>query len=150
MTNFSWCRMGLIFVLMAVTRMVFAATLAENIEVGKAEIFMPQRNASATGSKMTIYNRSDKPLIIREVTGQRFKQIMLHATTYKSGQREMYPVEQITVAAHQKLALTPNTSHIMLMGFTRPLQRGEFVSLILHTNQGLVRVIARVVPMSIR
>ncbi len=148
--NFSWCRMGLIVMLMSVASVGFAATSAENIEVGKAEIFMPQPNASATGSKMTIYNRSDKPLVIREVTGPRFKQIMLHGTTYKSGQREMYPVDQITVAAHQKQALTPNTSHIMLMGFTRPLQTGEFVSLILHTNQGLVRVIARVVPISIR
>ncbi|WP_059121315.1 copper chaperone PCu(A)C [Vibrio sp. MEBiC08052] len=150
MTNFSWRRAAGIFIFMVVTSVTFAATSAENIEVGKAQIFMPQRHASSTGSKMTIYNRSEQPLMIREVTSQRFQHIMLHTTTYQSGKREMHPVDQITVAAHQKLALTPNTSHIMLMGFTQPLQMGELVSLILHTNQGPVTVIARVVPMSIR
>ncbi|WP_038183716.1 copper chaperone PCu(A)C [Vibrio rhizosphaerae] len=150
MTNFLWWRTGLICMLMTVASAPFAAASTGEIEVGKAEIFMPQRNASGTGSKMTIYNRSDQPLMIRAVTGERFRQVMLHTTTYQSGKREMHPVDHITVAAHQKLALTPNTAHIMLMGFTRPLQMGELVSLILHTNQGSVTVIARVVPMSIR
>ncbi|SJN54879.1 hypothetical protein VR7878_00970 [Vibrio ruber DSM 16370] len=150
MANFSWRRVVGFLSFMVVTSVTFPATSAEKIEVGKAQIFMPQRNASSTGSKMTIYNRSEQPLIIREVTGERFKQVMLHITTYQSGKREMHPVDQITIAAHQRLALTPNTSHIMLMGFTQPLQMGELVSLTLHTNQGLVPVIARVVPMSIR
>lgn len=150
MNYFSWFRTGLALMLTAVSCSTFPATSAKDIDVAKAEIFMPQNNASTTGSKMTIYNRSAKPLIISGVTSDRFKHVMLHTTKYEGGKREMYPVQSITVAAHQKLALTPNTSHIMLMGFTQALKIGELVSLSLHTNQGNVAVIARVAPMHLR
>lgn len=146
----SWFRTSLALMCFVVSFNTFAETLVNEIEIAKAEIFMPQNSASATGSKMTIYNRSGNPLIIDDVTSARFKQIMLHATRFEGGKREMYPVQTITVAAHHTLALTPNTSHIMLAGFTQPLQMGDLVNLTLHTNQGELLVIARVVPMHLR
>jgi len=147
---FSWFRTSLSLVLLAFSLSSFAATSVKDIEVAKAEIFMPQSNSTATGAKMTIYNRSDKPLIISDVTSDRFKHSMLHGTKYVVGKREMYEVQTITVPAHQKLALTPNTTHIMLMGLTQPLQMGELISLSLNTNQGRVTVIARVAAMHLR
>lgn len=141
-----WLLCGLLMVLVS----VFSGTaLAQSvdIEVGQAEIFLPQNGASATGSKMTIYNRTDQSLVITKVQGKLFKHIMLHETVFEGGQRVMQPIAQITVKPHQQLALTPNTAHIMLMGLLRPLKQGELVPLTLVTNQGAVNVIARVVPM---
>jgi periplasmic copper chaperone A len=121
-----------------------------DIEVGQAAIFLPQYGASGTGSKMTIYNRSDKPLIIKQIVCDVFDSIMFHTTKFESGQRSMSPVGSLTVAAHHDLVLTPNTTHIMLMGIKRPLQSGEYLTLSLATNQGVLSVIAQVVPMTIR
>ncbi|MCA2018731.1 copper chaperone PCu(A)C [Vibrio tritonius] len=138
-------RLVIMLVMMVAPNVVLAQSI--HVEVGQAEIFMPQNGASATGSKMTIYNRTDKPLIITKVVGKLFKHTMLHETVFEGGQRVMRPIAELTVKPHQQLVLTPNTAHIMLMGLIRPLKRGELVPLTLVTNQGPVNAIARVVPM---
>ncbi|MZI94431.1 copper chaperone PCu(A)C [Vibrio sp. CAIM 722] len=150
MTRCSWLKQISVLLFSLVSMASFAAPTAHQIEVGQAEIFLPQAGAHATGSKMTIYNRSDKPLIINKVVGEEFKQIMLHKTKFEGGKRVMFMVKHLIIGPHQQLAMTPNTAHVMLMGFKHPLKKGELVSLTLMTNQGKVPVIARVAPMHLR
>lgn len=150
MTKMLGCRISWLLVLSLWSLSLWAKTGSSAVEVGQAVIFLPQANAHATGSKMTIYNRSNEPLVIKKVTSDAFKHIMLHQTKFEGGQRVMYPIKTLTVDPHQKLAMTPNTVHIMLMGFKHPLQRGELIPLILITNQGQVPVVARVAPMYLR
>jgi len=150
MTITSCFRISWLLILATFSYSALAASTVDNVEVKKAEIFLPQVGSSATGSKMTIYNRTDKPLVIEKVQSDAFKKVMLHKTKFVEGKRIMYQVPSLTVPAHQQLALTPNTAHIMVMGFIHPLNKGDLVSLTLITNQGNVPIIARIVPMRLR
>ncbi|MCE0495701.1 copper chaperone PCu(A)C [Vibrio salinus] len=120
--------------------------LKKMIDVQNPVVFQLANGANATGSKMTIYNHTDKDLIIDGFTSNDFKRTMLHSTRYESGKRVMFHVDHITVPAHKKLALTPNTHHFMLFNPIHKLKTGEFLTLKVHTNQGEFDVIAQVVP----
>ncbi len=123
-----------------------AIDLSKLVDVQNPVIFQLANGANATGSKMTIYNRSDKDLIIDGFKTDAFKKTMLHDTKYESGKRVMFHVDHITVPAHKQLALTPNTHHFMFMGPQHKIETGEFITLKVHTNQGEFDVLAQVVP----
>lgn len=146
----TWLKSLEVVLLALVSYPALAASNAANVEVGQARIFLPQSGAKATGSKMTVYNRSDKELIIYRVESDAFNKIMLHQSEFKGGKRVMEPVKQIRIAAHQRLAMTPNTVHVMFMDFVKPLKNGDLISFTLITNQGNVPVIARIAPMHLR
>lgn len=120
--------------------------LQKLIDVENPVVFQLAQGAKGTGSKMTIHNNTDKDLIIEGVSSELFKMTMLHNTKYESGKRVMFEVDKITVGAHKKLALTPNTHHLMLFKPLRKLVLYEFLTLKVKTNQGEFDIIAKVVP----
>ncbi len=127
-----------------------ASMQIKGIEVENPVVFMLQPGAKGTGSKMTIYNRTDTDLVIDGFSSDTFAKTMLHSTRYEGGKRVMFHIDKITVPAHKQLALTPNTHHFMLFNPTRPLQIGDFVTLSLHTNQGELTVLAQVEPRQLK
>ncbi|SHO55223.1 hypothetical protein VQ7734_00942 [Vibrio quintilis] len=121
-------------------------TLQQQIEVQNPVIFQLKPGAKGTGSKMTIYNNTDKKLVIDGFSCEGFAMTMLHQSKFEGGQRKMYEVSEISVPAHKKLALTPNTHHLMMFKPQHPLKTGEFLTMKVHTNQGEFKIIAKVVP----
>lgn len=120
--------------------------LQKRIEVKNPVIFQLAEGAKGTGSKMTIYNNSDEDLIIEGFTSDVFKMTMLHGVKYESGKRIMFEIDKVTIVAHKKLALTPNTHHLMMFGPLRKLVLNEFLTLRVKSNQGEFDIIAKVVP----
>lgn len=120
------------------------------VEVANAQLFLPKPHVSATGSRMTIYNRSSHKLVIFAVHSQWFSKSMLHQTSFINGQRQMHPVKSISIAPHHQLALTPNTTHLMFMGLKRNLAKGDLIVMTLSTNLGPLKIVAKVVPMQLR
>lgn len=150
----AWFKYGVIALVVFGLSSAMAHEQANNerpkIEVANAQLFLLQPHASATGSRMTIYNRSDRKLVISAVHCQWFSKAMLHQTRFINGQRQMFAVKSISIAAHQQLALTPNTTHLMFMGPKRVIAQGDLIVLTLSTNVGPLKVVAKAVPMHLR
>lgn len=121
-------------------------TLQQQIEVENPVIFQIAQGSKGTGSKMTIHNNTGKKLVITGLSSERFGMTMLHGAKFEGGKRVMFHVDNITIPADSKLALTPNTHHLMLFNPERSLELGEFLTLHIQTNQGPFDIIARVVP----
>lgn len=76
-------------------------TLQQQIEVQNPVIFQLKPGAKGTGSKMTIYNNTDKKLVIDGFSCEGFAMTMLHQSKFEGGQRKMYEVSEISVPAHK-------------------------------------------------
>lgn len=124
--------------------------LQKLVEIENPVIFQLSLGAKATGSRMTIHNNSEQDLIIEGVHSDLFKMSMLHSTKYESGKRIMFEIDKITIPAHKKLALTPNTHHLMMFHPLRKLELNEFLTLTVKTNQGEFKIIAKVVEKQLR
>lgn len=119
--------------------------LQEWVEIENPLIFQLAEGAKGTGSRMTIHNNSEQDLIIEGFYSDVFSKTMMHDIKYKSGKRIMFEIKRITIPAHKKLALTPNTRHLMMFGPARKLTLNEFLTLTVKTNQGDFNIIAKVV-----
>ncbi|AMG00217.1 copper chaperone PCu(A)C [Vibrio harveyi] len=124
--------------------------LQEKVQIESPVIFQLASGAKGTGSKMTIHNNSDEALVINGFKVDEFDKTMLHGTKYEAGKRKMFMVKSITIPAHKKLALTPNTHHFMMFGPKRELELGEYLTMVVNTNQGDFKVIAQVVPRKLK
>ena len=127
-----------------------AESLQDKVEIESPVIFQMANGAKGTGSKMTIHNNTGKTLVINNFTVDDFKKTMFHGTKYKAGKRNMFMVKNITIPAQKKLALTPNTRHFMMFGPKRELEIGEYLTMVINTNQGDFKVIAQVVPRKLK
>ncbi|MBL4831744.1 MAG: copper chaperone PCu(A)C [Aliivibrio sp.] len=136
----------LVFSALVSTAQAENQNLAKQIEIENPVVMQLAQGAKGTGSKMTIHNNTDEDLIIESFSSELFKMTMLHSTKYESGKRVMFEIQSITIPAHKKLALTPNTHHLMLFNPLRKLVLGEFLTLKVTTNQGKFDIIAQVVP----
>ncbi|PWI33277.1 copper chaperone PCu(A)C [Vibrio albus] len=121
-------------------------TLQQLVDVENPMIFQLAQGANGTGSKMTIHNNTGKKLVITGLSSDVFGMTMLHSTKFESGKRVMFHIDEIAIPADKKLALTPNTHHLMLFNPKRTLELGEFLTLHIQTNQGEFNIIAQVVP----
>jgi len=74
--------------------------------------------------------------------------VEIHRTTIDStGLARMRPVEAIELAAGGEVRLEPGSYHLMLMGVTRTLLKGDTVSLVLEfETMGALEVAAEVRP----
>ncbi|GAB2662439.1 copper chaperone PCu(A)C [Vibrio panuliri] len=124
--------------------------LQDKVEIESPVIFQLANGAKGTGSKMTIHNNSDQALIINGFKIDEFDKAMLHGTKYEAGKRKMFMVKSITIPAHKKLALTPNTHHFMMFAPKRALKVGEYLTMLVNTNQGDFKIIAQVVPRKLK
>jgi len=53
------------------------------------------------------------------------RKVMIHRTTMEDGVMKMAPVGAVTIPSHGTVVFKPGSYHVMLMGLTRPLAKGD-------------------------
>jgi len=117
-----------------------------SIEFQKPEIFQVRPGTKMTGSKMTVHNNNNKDLVVTSFSCEGFEKTQLHNVKFENGERIMYEIKKIRVPAHSKYVISTNRTHFMMFNPTRKFELGEFLKITLHTNMGIIPVIAKVVP----
>jgi len=126
-----------------------AVQVAKNvptIEFQNPEIYQVRPGTKMTGSKMTVHNNNDKDLVVTSFSCEAFAKTQLHNVKFENGERIMYEIKEIRVPAHSKYVISTNTTHLMMFKPERKFQLGEFLKITLHTNMGIIPIIAKVVP----
>ena len=86
------------------------------------------KNAAAF---MTLKNHSGRDDHLVAVRTARARKAELHTHIHHQGVMRMRPVARITVPAGAAATLKPGGDHVMLMGLTAPLKKGDSLSLTL-------------------
>ena len=93
------------------------------------------RASAGTGKNgaafMTLKNHSSRDYHLVAVRTARARKAELHTHIHDQGVMRMRPVARITVPAGAAATLKPGGDHVMLMGLTAPLKKGDTLSLTL-------------------
>ena len=100
------------------------------------------KNAAAF---MTLNNHSDRDDHLVAVRTTRARKAELHTHIDDQGVMRMRPVARITVPAGAAAKLKPGGDHVMFMGLTAPLKKGDTLSLTLvFEHAGEIEVAVRI------
>ncbi len=100
--------------------------LADEAGVKATDAWARATTASAkTGGVFLTLSADDVTDRLVSASSPAAKIVELHETVNDGGVMRMRPVERLVVEDGQKVVLKPGGLHIMLMGLTRPLNRGE-------------------------
>lgn len=113
-----------------------SATALAQLEIEEAHVRASLPASSATVAYMTLINTTDTPLIIKAVTAAVAGEVTLHQSMNHNGMVHMMGMSELEVAAHARLSLAPEGTHIMLEGVAAPLQEGDSVVLSFHFADG--------------
>jgi periplasmic copper chaperone A len=94
---------------------------------------------------MVISNTGDQDDALISVRSDVSAHVEIHATTDTNGVMAMRPVDSIALPAHSSVSLQAGVYHVMLVGRTRTVQRGEQVAVQLQfQHAGSITVQAEV------
>jgi periplasmic copper chaperone A len=102
--------------------------------------------ATTAAVYITIENQGDTPDRVLTITSPIAASVMLHETIEEGGVSQMRMMSG-DIAPGAMLEMKPGGAHIMLMGLTGPLRRGETISVILDFEKAEdLTVEAKVAP----
>ncbi|MBN8779451.1 MULTISPECIES: copper chaperone PCu(A)C [unclassified Thiobacillus] len=81
-------------------------------------------------------NTGPRPLTLTGASSTVFGDVMMHRTVHRGGETGMVPVHDMQVRPGQTLHFTPDGYHLMLMGRTRALAKGDVVPIRLTFSGG--------------
>jgi periplasmic copper chaperone A len=119
--------LGMTAALMAVS----ACVRPEGVIVKDAWVRATVPGQEVAGAYMRLTSAQDAKVIGAD--SRIAKTVEFHATTMDNNVMRMHRVPTLDLPAGQTVALTPGGLHIMLLGLSTPLRRGESVPLTLHT-----------------
>jgi copper(I)-binding protein len=124
--------------LLIITSFIFsAASYADNIQVQHPRITPTIEGIAVTAVYFDILNRGDNAIKLVNVTGEISERIEIHHHTMVNGLMKMQKVsEGIELPAQETVAFKPGGYHIMVMNLQKAINKGEFVDLILHFDNG--------------
>ena len=122
-----------------------AAAQSSNIEIRDAWVraVLPVQKSSA--AYFTIQNKTDKKIVLRDVSAAHAHHTMMHRTVDKNGIASMEHVENIAIEAGQELAFKPGGLHVMMMGLEKEFSEQKNIKLTFTFDDGTVRDIDAVV-----
>lgn len=88
------------------------------------------------GGYLQLHNQGSTPVALVGVTSSNYAQVMLHRSNGDGGMGRMQPLEQIDIAAHERLSLAPGGYHLMLEQPRQPPAVGQQIALVLHFADG--------------
>lgn len=111
----------------------------------RIEVVEPWARAALAGrtsaAYMTLVNPTDTPDRLVSAASPVAQAVELHAHLHEGGVMRMRPVAAIEVHPGEPAVLAPGGLHVMLIGLTRDLRRGETIRLTLSFEQaGTVEV----------
>lgn len=81
-------------------------------------------------------NEGNRALRIVKMRSPAFAEIQMHESVIEHGVASMRAISSLEIAAHQQTAFAPNGRHFMLMGATKPLKKGDIVTLRFQDQDG--------------
>jgi len=84
----------------------------------------------------SIVNNGESDDTVSSISTSAAQQAMVHQTTISGGVARMDMVRELRVPAHDRVALTPRSYHVMLTGLKAPLKQGTAVTLKLVFSSG--------------
>jgi len=111
-----------------ITGLFVAASVSfADVVVSGAWVRGTVKGQTGTGAFMTL--KSTEPTQLLQVSSPIAKMAQVHQMTLDKGMMKMRPVKALDVPANTAIMLKPGSYHVMLMGLTRPLTKGEHVPL---------------------
>jgi len=112
------------------------------------ETFKGQKVAAAY---VSIYNQSDKDVVIEKITSNISDGAEIHDTVLEGEIMRMKKVEWLKIPARSEFYFQPGSTHIMLMGLNQELKDGKTFNLnFLFKNQEKVSVESMVLNNKLR
>lgn len=97
------------------------------------------------GVFLTINNRGDDPDRLVAVASPAADTVSLHRTANENGVMKMRPAGIVEIPADTTVSLAPGGLHIMLIGLTQPLKKGQTVPVTLTFEQaGVITIEAAI------
>jgi periplasmic copper chaperone A len=116
---------------------------AERVSAENAWVPWAPPTVEVHAAYMTIVNRSNQDQSVVGAESPDYQRVELHSSSVKNGVSEMRDVDQVAIAANQRVALEPGGLHLMLIGPKRPHAVDERVRIVLRLQSGeLVEVSA--------
>lgn len=106
---------------------VFAAGVADQINVVDPYVRMAPPGAKATGAFMVIKNAGDKDAQLVNANTQSSNITELHNHINDNGVMRMRQVKEIAIPAKGEAVLKPGGYHVMLIDMKAPLKEGDHV-----------------------
>lgn len=121
-----------------------AAAASENIEVANAWARATPPSAKMGAAYLTIKNTGSKEDRLKSVTTEVASSPQIHTMTMDNGVMQMRGLtEGLVISADGEAVLSPDGTHIMLIGLKQPLVEGQKIDLLLHfETAGTVKVTA--------
>lgn len=105
---------------------------ATDSDVIVTEAWTRASNSKTSASYMFITNNQNKDVILTSATSDIASIVELHKTVTENNISQMVHIDRLVIPAHNKVVLAPKGLHIMLIGLTKPLTKGEIVPITLH------------------
>lgn len=120
---------------------------AQTFKAGNLEIVAPHAAATrpgqlSDGGFMTIKNTGDSPDYLIGAKSDFAETLQVHKTVVDAnGVSKMLPVKALKIPAHGEVMLKHGSYHVMIMGLTRQLTKGEAVPVtLMFKSAGAVKV----------
>ncbi|MEM9171255.1 MAG: copper chaperone PCu(A)C [Pseudomonadota bacterium] len=110
-------------------------TPEQGIKVNNGWIRLPVAEGKMTAGYITISNFSEAPVSITRVSSAAFERIEIHTMSMQDGMMRMRPVDSLTLAAGERIELSPNGLHLMLHGANPDVTEGQLVPLTLFDGE---------------
>ena len=103
-------------------------------EKGDIQVRHPWSRATAPGAKvavgyMEIRNRGTQPDRLLAASTPLAERVEMHVTQREGEVMKMRQVKDFEIPARERITLRPGGSHLMLVDITRPLQKGERITM---------------------
>jgi len=92
--------------------------------------------AETLAAYMVLRNNGDTAQVLQGVTTPSFERVEIHQTTMHDDMASMETQATLSIPAQGKVALTPGSYHLMLMGKHQPLKEGDTVDFSLQFQDG--------------
>lgn len=126
-------KLGLAFLILNLFS--FQLIASELIEISNVKMPKVPEVSRTAAIYLTIKNNSDKAIVLSDVKTPVAKHTMLHESLEVDGVAKMQHVEQLKIAAGQKVEFVPGGYHIMLMGMDKNLTAEPFNVTLKFANQ---------------
>ncbi len=95
----------------------------------------PKPGMRVSAGYITLSNNTSETITITRVTSPEFESVEMHESILEDGISRMYALDEVTIAAGQKVAFEPGGKHLMLM---RPTSDADSATLEFYADDVLL------------
>lgn len=112
------------------------ALQAEPVAVVSARVPIPPKGGSTAVAYMVLRSALPRDAQIVHLSSPVAGSVEVHRHIYENGMHKMRPVAHAIIPSGGELRLEPGGYHLMLLDLSRPLELGEFVTIVFELDDG--------------